>query len=158
MSTNGISSADTELIQAKALGGSVLKNGRAIAGQTAKTGVTSAVISGGIATVSNVKKVVRGEKTKTEAAVAVAKEAGTGAVSGMAANVAGTAATIAVAGTPLAPAAPAAGVAASMAAGYVADVGCRKVDQYMQNREKRLKQTVETNKRVAIKYKPVLGS
>ena len=129
-------SQSTELIQAKALGGSVLKNSRAIAGRAAKTGMVSGAISGGIAAVNNVGQVLKGEKTKSEAVVAVAKETGTGAASGIAADAVGTAVTIAVAATPAASAAPIAGTAASIAVGYATDLGCRKADQYMQDRKK----------------------
>ena len=66
----------------------------------------------------------------------MAKETGTGAASGIAADAVGTAVTIAVAATPAASAAPIAGTAASIAVGYATDLGCRKADQYMQDRKK----------------------
>lgn len=151
MKTNGISSADTELIQAKALGGNVIKNGRVIAGQAAKTGATSAAVSGGIAAISNVRQVAKGEKTKSEAVVDVAREAGTGAVSGIVANAAGTAATVLVAATPAAPAAVVAGVVVSAAAGYAADAGCRKAGQYIQDKTSQMGNQTDT------KFTPVLN-
>lgn len=156
MTTNGISSAETNIIKMKALGGNVMKNGKIIAGQAAKTGAQSAALSGGVSAVNNATKVVKGEITVSEAVVSTIKETGAGLVSGTVADATGTVVTIALASTPFGSVAFLAGVSASVAAGCVADAGYRGAIRRIQKDETGL--ISESDRYVERKYEPAFNT
>lgn len=128
MSANGISSDQTTIIAAKALGGDVIKHKDVIMRQASKTGIKAGAISGGLEAVTSTKQVLDGEKSVGDAVVSVSKEATIGAVSASVGDATATVVTIAVAATPAAPAAPLVGTAAGMAASIGADKIVRNAD------------------------------
>lgn len=125
MTTNGISSAQTEVIAAKALGGSVVKQSRTIAGQATKTGAKSAAFSTTVGTITNAKKVAQKEITVKEAVSNVAKDSAINAVSATIGDAVATGVTIAVAATPVAPVAGVVGTTAGVGASMVVDTAMR---------------------------------
>lgn len=121
MSSTGISSAETELIAAKTLGGGLAKNGSRIANQAGKSAKMGAVLSGGMEMIKSVNDLRKGEKDVSEAVSSVAKEAVRGGASACISDAATTVVTIAVRATPVAFVAPVAGLAAGNIVGNVAD-------------------------------------
>lgn len=128
MSTNGISSAQTEIIAKKALGGSIVKHAGAIAGQASKIGVKTAGLSVAMGTVANVRKIARKEITMKKAVMNITKDGAVNGVSAAIGDAAATGVTIVVATTPAAPVAAPIGTAAGVGATIVADHVIRNTD------------------------------
>lgn len=143
MSSTGISSEETELIAAKALGGKVPENIPKITKQAAKSAKTGAAVSGGIEAVKSVNAVRKGEKDISEATVSIAKEAVYGGATAYVADTVGTTATMIVAATPLAPAAPAVGLVAGGVAGAATDKALRTAEDVVNDRIPASKQQIE---------------
>lgn len=138
MSTNGISSDQTSVIAAKALGGDVIKYKEAIARQASRTGMKAGVVSGGLEALTSTKKVLDGEKSVGNAIASVSKETVVGAVSAGVGDATATVVTVAVAATPAAPVAPLVGTVAGLAASVSADktlraTGNRAIKMYVNN-------------------------
>lgn len=128
MATNGISSAQTEVIAAKALGGSVVKSSGKIVHQASKVGMQTAVVSAGVGAVVNAGQVLNGNKSVREAVADVTKNAAIDAVSAGIGDSVATATTIAVACTLAAPLAGPVGIAAGVATSMVTENIVRNVD------------------------------
>lgn len=121
MTSTGVSSAETELIAAKTLGGGLAKNGSKIMKQAGNSAKMGAVFSAGMETFRSVNDVRKGEKDVPKAVTSIAKETVRGGASACVADAATTMTTIAVASTPMAPAAPAAGLVVGSVAGTATD-------------------------------------
>lgn len=127
MSSNGISSQQTELLAKKALGGSVQQSAKEIGRQAAKAGMASGVISGSFEAAASTKQVLSKEKTLKQAVVDVSKEVAIGTASGAVGDAVATVATIVVAATPIAPAAPVIGTGAGVVASVITDNKIRDI-------------------------------
>ena len=143
MSSIGISSDQTNLIKAKTLGGSLVKNGPALAREARRTGLKAGAVSGAVSTVVNGVKVYKGEETLGQATKNVTKSSVVGTVSGAAGNAAGSAATILVATTPAAPTAPLVGGAVGTGAAFVA---AKVTDMAWESGEKVIARTMPADK------------
>lgn len=134
MSTNGISSKQTELIASKALGGSIMKNSSNIIASTKIAAKSGALMSGGIETVNSAIKVMKGEKSIQKAVRSVAEETALGAVSSSIGNTVGNVTSIAVLSTPAAPAAVPVGIAANMGASIVSEKAMRIAGKWIRKK------------------------
>ncbi len=128
MTTNGISSGQTELIAAKTFGGNVVKQSEAIIGQASKTGVKAAALSAAVGVTANAKRVVNKEITVKKALNDVVKDSAVNATASAVGDAAATVVTIAVASTPAAPAAVAAGTVVGVGATIATDNVIRNAD------------------------------
>lgn len=128
MTTNGISSKQTDLIAKGKLGGSVVKSSGKIVHQASKVGMQTAVVSAGVGAVVNAGQVLNGNKSVGEAVADVTKNAAIDAVSAGIGDSVATATTIAVACTPAAPLAVPAGIATGVATSMITENIVRNVD------------------------------
>lgn len=125
MKSNGISSAQTQVIAAQTRGGNIFKYKDAIKSQAQKSGQKAAIISAGITGISEIKKVHNGQETCTKAALNVAKEGVIGGASAVVSDAVGTATTVGLVPV-IGPAASVVGVAAGTATGIATDKAARK--------------------------------
>ena len=135
MLSNNVRAGQTEVIQAKTIGGNIVKNGKYIFNESRniakKTGIVTAAVS---ATVNGVK-VYKGKESGKEATVNVAKDSAIGYISSGVGCAVDNVVTIAIAGTPAAPLSKpiggAAGLGTSLAVTAVAEKVTASVERKM---------------------------
>ena len=128
MTTNGISSGQTELIATRKLGGNIVKNSGKIVNQASKVGVKTAVVSTGVGVAVNTGQVLKGEKSISKAAVDVTKDAAINGVVASVGDYVATATTMVIACTPAASIAGPAGIATGVATSIATESILRNLD------------------------------
>lgn len=130
MTSNGISSKETSLLAAKALGGDLSEHTKVILTESTKRGGKVALTTAGVEGIKNAVAVKNGEKEIKEALGSVASETAIITASSIAGETAQAAVTIAAA--PVAgPAAPVVGMAAGMGTNIVTEKALRKGGEFI---------------------------
>ena len=133
MSTNGISSVQTNLIAKKALGGNVIQCASTIMTQAKRNGLSAGKFAFAIEGVKGIYNVSRGKQTPAKAVKQFGKEVIIGSCSSTISDGAATAMTIGLAATPAAPVAVPAGIATGIAVGNGTDFALRKSWEFVES-------------------------
>lgn len=150
MTTNNISSLQTELLAKKALGGKIIKSGKELSKQSLKSGISSAGISAAIEGVKCVDQIRKGKKTAKDAGKTIISEATIAATSAAVGDAAATATTIVTAPV-LGPIAGPVGTVTGVTASSVTDAVLRKAADKVTEKDKQEQKQPQKNKGLFLK-------
>lgn len=145
MTTNNISSAQTELLAKKALGGTIIESGKEISKQSFKSGISSAVISATIEGAKGINQIRKGEKTVKDVGKNIAGETAITAASAVAGDAVATTVTI-MAAPLLGPSTIPVSVATSVATSTVTDTVLRKTANKVIEKNQQAQENVQPQK------------
>lgn len=145
MTTNNISSAQTELLAKKALGGTIIGSGKEISKQSFKCGMSSAAISATVEGAKGIKQIRKGEKNVKDVGKNIAGEAAIATVSTMAGDVVATTTQIITAPL-LGPAAIPVSTVAGVATCTATDTVLRKTANKVTEKNQQVQEKVQPSK------------